>query len=184
VLAGFHAGHRRAYRRSLREGVEVRRGSGPSDCRAYVELYENALDRWGDAASSRYRAQTFECMTQLADEHPDAVALWLAEVDGHAVAGAWAFCWNGCVSLWHGVAQRVDQTMISPPTALYGEIIRDAISHGRRRVDFNPSGGHAGPEAFKRRLGTVEMPVMRLRRATQRSVLRRAARAARRAVAP
>jgi CelD/BcsL family acetyltransferase involved in cellulose biosynthesis len=184
VLAGFHPGHRRAYHRSLREGVSARRSAAQADdMEAYAKLYADALGRWGDDASSQYRPETFVALADLAQEHPDAVALWLAELDDLPVAAAWAFDWNGYVSLWHGVARRTEMTMISPPTLLYAEIVRDAIARGARCVDFNPSGGHAGAEAFKRRLGAVERPVLRLGHPQPASPARRAWRAARRALA-
>lgn len=178
AVAGFSKGHRRAYHRSLAEGVAVRVEDPARGLAAYLDLYERRLAEWGERATSRYPRATFECLARLARERPDAVRLWFARLDGRDVAGVWAFEWRGRVSLWHGAALDLRLPMVSPQTALYVEIARDAAGRGAELLDFNPSGGHAGPEAFKRRFGADELPVARLRRAPRS--LARAAAAARR----
>jgi hypothetical protein len=49
---------------------------------------------------------------------------------------------------------------------LMAEAIRDASLRGYRWFDFNPSGGHAGVQDFKRRFGAIPLAAPVIRTAT------------------
>lgn len=83
--------------------------------------------------------------------------MWLAELDGQIVAGAWCFYWNRHVVYWHGAALTAIRS-VGATDALIDHVIQDACEHGYEIFDFNPSGGHAGVAAFKRHFGASELP--------------------------
>lgn len=163
VVAGLHEGHRRAFRRGEREGLTVRPAAGAGDHAEYLAMYDETLARWGDRASSRYGAEVFAALAAIEREDPSLARLWMAEHDGRAVAGTWSLAWGDTIVLWHAAARDVRIPMSSPQITLYATIMCDAAERGLRRLDFNPSGGHEGATAFKRRFGAVERPVLRAR---------------------
>jgi hypothetical protein len=163
VLGAFHRRRREFVRRGEREGIEVHSRYDSDDVERYAALYAQTLDRWGERASSRYPFAVFERLGDLRARNPEVIRLWWAELAGDRVAGMWAFYWNGHVALWHAATKPVRATSFSPMVSVCAEILRDAIERGCRRVDFNPSGGHAAAVDFKRRLGAREESVQRLR---------------------
>jgi SAM-dependent methyltransferase len=157
---GFSKGHRAAITQAGRNGVSARVASSLEDYRAYYSVYENSLRRWGDAAGRRYPRSLFEAGWQLAQRHPDAVRLWLADHGGEPVAGAWVFSWNGRAMYWHAAAlERAFE--LRPMNLVLAAAIEDACDRGYRVFDFGSSGGHAGTEAFKRRFGASERSLTR-----------------------
>ena len=158
----FSKGHRAAIAQAERKGVTTRTASSLADYRAYHGVYEDSLRRWGDAAGVRYPWSLFEAGWRLAERHPEAMQLWLAEHDGDVVSGAWIFSWNGHVMYWH--AATLERAFaLRPANLLLARAIADACARGCREFDFGSSGGHAGPEAFKRRFGATERPLPVLR---------------------
>ena len=157
----FSKGHRAAITQAARKGVTTRVASSLDDYRSYYGVYEDSLRRWGDAASPRYPWSLFETGWRLAEEHPDSIRLWLAEHDGEVVAGAWLLEWHDHVMYWHAAAlERAFE--VRPANLLLANAIEDACDRGRRWFDFGSSGGHEGPEAFKRRFGATERPFARV----------------------
>lgn len=150
LFSRFSKGHRSGTFKGRRLGVTVRVARTIDDYRAYFAAYEASLRRWGDAATSRYPWKLFECGYRLAKAHPDRIILWLAERDTRVLAGAWVFYWNGVASYWHGAAHD-EARKLSATNVLLADIIADACDRSCRAFDFNPSGGHEGVAAFKRR---------------------------------
>jgi CelD/BcsL family acetyltransferase involved in cellulose biosynthesis len=141
----WRKGHRSAVTKARREGVTTRVASTLEDWRAYHAMYEQALQRWGERATSRYDWRLFELIQQANSAH---VRLWLAEHGGAIVAGALCFYSAGNVSYWHGAARRDVQELRAVHLLLY-DAMADACARGLGWFDFNPSGGHSGVEAFK-----------------------------------
>lgn len=162
VLRRWSKGHRAAAKQGEREGVEVRLAKDEDDWRAYYEVYQDTLRRWGDGASSRYDWDLFR---ELARSDSGRVALWLAERDGEALAGAVCLHAPRHVAYWHGAA-RADAFRLRPVHRLLAAVVRDACARGREWFDFNPSGGHAGVRAFKSHFGceVLSSPVVRRER--------------------
>ena len=163
LIARFSKGHRASLAAGRRNGVVTRRAESLGDYRRYFDVYRSSLDRWGERATSRYPWRLFERGHELAERYPDQVALWLAEVDGEAVAGAWVFGWNRHVVYWHGASNDAGR-QVSATTVILVDVIADAQRRGFAWFDFNPSGGHAGVAAFKRRFDAEEVPFHRYRR--------------------
>ena len=157
----FSKGHRAAITQAVRKGITTRVATSLDDYRRYYEIYEDSLRRWGDAASPRYPWSLFEVCSKLANKHPDAVRLWVAEHSGDIVAGALVFSWNGHVMYWH--AANLEQALeLRASNLLLANAIEDACERGCRWFDFGSSGGHEGTEAFKRRFGATERPLTSL----------------------
>jgi len=145
--------HRSAENQARRFGISVRRASTRSDWERYYELYQSTLARWGDLATSRYGQRLFRAMARR--NSPD-VGLWLAEAPGVGpVAGTVALYSRNHVIVWHGVAL-AEYFPLRPANLLYVEVMKHGEAAGYRWFDFNPSGGHAGVEAFKRSFGAEE----------------------------
>jgi CelD/BcsL family acetyltransferase involved in cellulose biosynthesis len=164
VLAGFHSGQRRAFRRGESEGLRARAARGPEDHDAYAALYEETLRLRGDAMTVSYRPEVLGQMAELAAEHPEQILLWLVEHDGRLVIGTYGFRWRDHVVMWHAATIGLRLPMASPLVTLLGEMMRAMAEDGVRRYDLNPSGGLTGVAAFKSRLGGEELPVRRLER--------------------
>lgn len=176
ILSGFSQGHRRNLRKGQTNGVTARRGNTPRDFRRYFEVYNSSLERWGKARTSRYPWALFEEGLQLSVSHPENSVLWLAELEGEVVSGAWVFYWNRHAVYWHGASTEAG-LQVSAPMVVFADIISQAHLRGFQWFDFNPSGGHASVAEFKRRFGTegvsfqrfwrVHPPGERIRRAAK-----------------
>ena len=164
LFSRFSKGHRSSTRRGSAVGVSVRRASSVADYRAYFGIYEGALDRWGEESTSAYPWSLFERGHQLSERHDDRIILWLGELDGRVVAGAWVFYWNRHATYWHGAADEAGREAAATNVVL-SHVIEDAGLRGMEWFDFNPSGGHEGVAAFKRRFGAEPVEFVRYRKA-------------------
>jgi CelD/BcsL family acetyltransferase involved in cellulose biosynthesis len=152
-------GHRAAARQAERLGVEVRIADDDAHWAEYDELYRESLERWGDAATSRYEPALFEA---LREHGRDQARLWVASVRGELAAGAICLYSRQHVSYWHGAAR--ERLLEFRPVHLLIEVaLHDACERGLRWFDFNPSGGHPGVEAFKKGFGADTLPAPLLR---------------------
>lgn len=162
VISRFSRGHRSGISKARRLGVTTRVADTSADVEAYWRAYRASLRRWGRRATSRYPRRLFTNGLRLANEFPDALRLWLAELDGRVVAGAWVFYWNRVAIYWHGAALR-EGHRTAAVTTLFADVIADAVAQGCAWFDFQPSGGHAGVAEFKRRFGAEPLPFRRAR---------------------
>jgi CelD/BcsL family acetyltransferase involved in cellulose biosynthesis len=160
IFTNFSKGHKSSYKKGRRMGVTVRLATTLDDYRAYFGAYEDSLRRWGEKASSCYSWSFFKNGFKLAQTYPENIKLWLAELNGNLIAGAWVFYWNHHIDWWHGAAYEAYFDHY-PNNVLQTEIIRDALEKGYKYYDFNPSGGHWNVARFKRRFGAEEWPIAR-----------------------
>ncbi|MFW6089830.1 MAG: GNAT family N-acetyltransferase [Gemmatimonadota bacterium] len=160
LFAEFSKGHRSSTSKGRREGVVARMATTLDDYRRYYTVYQAALRRWGDRASSRYPWRFFRNGQRLAARHPDRIKLWLAALADEVVAGAWIFYWGGHATYWHG-ASNDRAREVNAANVLLADAIRDATERDLRFFDFNPSGGHEGVAAFKRRFGASAVRICR-----------------------
>lgn len=160
IFSRFTKGHRSGARKGQRLGVTVRLARDLQDYQQYFEAYLDSLARWGDDVSSRYPWELFANGFALSQEYPNQIKLWLAELEGKVIAGAWVFYWNQHVDWWHGAAF-ADYFQYNANNVLQATIIKDAIERGYRYYDFNPSGGHEGVARSKKHYGAEEWPVYR-----------------------
>lgn len=153
ILKGWKEGHRRAARKARREGVTVRSASTLEDWRAYYEVYEDSLRRWGNTASSIYGWKIFNEMFR---QRSSKIRLWLSLYEEKLVAGALCVYSKRHVAYWHGAALE-DYFHLRPVNLLMYEAIKDACDRGYAWFDFNPSGEHEGVRVFKRKFGAREL---------------------------
>lgn len=174
ITSGFTDGHRSGMHKGERMGVTVRVATSIEDFRAYFGAYEDCLRRW-DNPTSEYGWELFENGHQLTQEHPKNLRLWLAEVDGEVIAGAWFFYWNRHVDYWHAASYE-EYFDHRPNNVLLPHVMQDAIERGFYFFDFNPSGGHKGVARFKKHFGAEKWPVHRWKLSNQKLDLVRKAR--------
>jgi len=158
----FSKGHRGAIRAARKNGVTVSLATELEQWKSYYSAYEDSLRRWGPRATSRYTWSLFDDLYRLASPR---VRLWVAERDGELLAGALCFYARSHVGWWHGAAFE-SAFHLRPVNLLLAEAIRDASRCGYSWFDFNPSGGHAGVESFKRRFGATPLAAPVIRTAT------------------
>ena len=157
-------GHKSALRKALRSGLRVRRAAGADDWARYYAIYESSLTRWGEQATSRYGAGLFELLRRRGS--PD-VELWLVELDeATVVAGGLCVYGPSHAAYWHGAAL-AEYFELRPANLLVHEFMVDACARGLDWFDLNPSGGHAGVDTFKQRLGaeSLSCPIIKTERA-------------------
>lgn len=160
AMKTWSGSHRRSVRKARREGVCVRQARGRDDWLAYYRIYQDSLRRWGRGATSRYGWRLFD---YFAHENSPNVRLWLADAGGQPVAGALVFYARNHAVYWHGAAlERFFP--LRPVHLLFAEIVCDACERGLTWFDFNPSGGHAGVQQFKRGFSPLALPAPLIRR--------------------
>jgi hypothetical protein len=149
ILAGWDGENRRVARKAMREGVSIRLASGIDDWKAYYEVYQDTLRRWGKNATSKYRWELFEEMSR---RNSQFIRLWLAVYQDVVVAGALNFHTRKHVVGWHA-ATLEKYIRLHPFVLLIYEGLRTACEEGYAWFDFNPSGGHEGAKTFKEGFG-------------------------------
>jgi hypothetical protein len=156
IFSHFSKTRRNVYRRGIRKGVQIRLATSLDDYRAYFASYCDAVARWGESKS--YGWNLYEQIYNLSQIYPEQIKLWLMVVNSQIVGGRFVFYWNQHVAAWSGTAHRdfLDYGAIPVGDT---EIIRDAIARGFRYVDFSTCGGIQGMIDYKRRFGTVGIPV-------------------------
>jgi hypothetical protein len=160
IFRNFSKGHRSAVAKGRRMGVKTRVALTLDDYHAYYRAYEDSLRRWGDTATSRYPQQLFDNGYRLSQEFPKNVKLWLAEIEGKVIAGAWVFYWNLHAGHWHGATYE-EFFAYKPANVLQADIIKNACERGYRYYDFLSSGGHEGVARFKKSFGADQRSMRR-----------------------
>lgn len=173
-MRDWDEGQQRRVRVSRRTGVTVRRATQESDWRRYYALYQESLERWGDAATSVYDYALFDALRRGIDDD-ERMALWLAEVPRSAFeggesrppesenqesiisAGYLTFYHNRHVVPWHGSASK-SAFRFGVSQALFHHMIADATRRGFAYFDLTGSSGLQNLVEFKSRFGTQEMP--------------------------
>jgi hypothetical protein len=151
----FEQSQRRQVNKARREGVTV---AESSDWGAYEGLYRESLEHFGDRATSGYPPSLFAALRELAEREPEVVRLWLAGVEGEdPLTGTIVFYWGEHAVGWH-VARTHSRPHLGSGPLVVAEVARDAAQRGFKVFDMNPSGGHEGTMAYKRRFGTRELP--------------------------
>jgi Acetyltransferase (GNAT) domain len=149
IFSRWSKGAKSSTRKADRSGVSVRRAVGQGDWRAYFDVYQDTLRRWGDRATSNYPWPVFDALSRA-----DAaeVRLWLAEHGGRIISGAVCLHARCHVSYWHG-ATLEEYFGLCPANAVMHAAIEDAVDSSRMWFDFGLSGGHEGVASFKRGFG-------------------------------
>ncbi len=154
LLQNYKRSVRKEIRKAEREDFSIETTNKWSEWQAYYGLYEKALLRWGDKATSRYGIDLF---SNLFESRSPNVKLWVIRQAGEVVGGNLNFYHNSHCVEWHAAFD--DRIFGSGArNMLVHNIVVDAMEGGYRFYDFNPSGGHEGTRAFKKSFGTSEWP--------------------------
>jgi lipid II:glycine glycyltransferase (peptidoglycan interpeptide bridge formation enzyme) len=156
----FSADVRRAVRKALRSGIELRCGTGPELLRDYRSLFELSVERWAAAqheplALARLRAHRRDPQTKLAGlaaRFPDRVRIWIAYEDNHPVAGIVVLL-ASAASYTRGAMDRSRITASSANEILHWHAIQEACAAGCLTYHLGESGQSASLGRFKEKLG-------------------------------
>lgn len=154
IYKDWSKGHRSAVKKAKNKGLHVREAQTIEDWETYFTIYQHALERWGECATSRYDCRLFRIIREL---NSTDIKLWLAIHEQHVIAGALCLYAKKHVGYWHGAALS-EYFSLRPVHLLMYHVIRHAYENRYCWFDFNPSGGHEGVKAFKEHFGTTAMP--------------------------
>jgi hypothetical protein len=155
LLKGFKASYRTQIRKALRSGeFTLSVASTLDDWREYFGVYQDSLQRWGDAPETGYGWRLFELWARLASPN---VKLWVARHQGKIVSGDLCLYSNRHVAYWHGATLR-SHLKTSVAKLLKFEAMQDAVRRGFEWYDFNPSAGLSGVKFFKEGFNASTLP--------------------------
>jgi lipid II:glycine glycyltransferase (peptidoglycan interpeptide bridge formation enzyme) len=149
-------GHYSRTRKGLREGITAEAASTEDDWRAYFELYQDTLARWGDRATNKYEWKLFEIMHKRSSP---GIKLWLAKYQGEILSGALCLYHNRHVAYWHSATSQRYYKKLNATHVLQYSIIKDACEKGFLLYDFLPSSGIGGVIEFKSGFTPQKKPV-------------------------
>lgn len=160
VFSHWSHGHQSSTRKAVRERVVFQEAGTQEEWRAYYEIYQDCLRRWGTTASSRYEWPFFEA---IRCRNSTATKLWLARREGAVIAGALCFYAPKHLAYWHGAVLE-NCLPLGVAVFLVYETLKRACAADLSWYDFNPSGGHEGVQEFKRRFSPLVLssPVIEL----------------------
>ena len=141
-------------RKAERDGVSIRVAKAKEDWEEYYQVYQDSLQRWGNAATSKYEWELFDSMYQMNSPN---IKLWLGIYENKIIVGEICFYATNHAVTWHGAALR-DFFKLHGRNLLIYELVKDASERGYSWFDFNPSGGHEGVAAFKKSFGAEALP--------------------------
>jgi len=138
---------KKAIKKASEAGMEYRIAENLDEWREYFAIYEQALEKWGDRASSRYPFSLFENFFNSENKN---IKLWLATLNGKIIGGHLYLYHNYHCAEWHSCF--LDEFLeLGTRRYLIHQTILDACSKNIKYYDLSPSGGHQGPEQFKQR---------------------------------
>ena len=153
IWKGFSSGHRKSIKKASRMGVTVRKATSDDDYRAYLNVYEDTLKRWGEKTIITF---PHDLLLRLLEPQHDTVTLWLAILEGKVIAGVIMFYWNAICCGWHGCSL-TDFSSYHPNNLLHWHMIQDALERHYQLYDFGPSGKEQkGVIDFKRHFGAEQ----------------------------
>jgi Acetyltransferase (GNAT) domain len=155
ILKGFKTTYRSQIRKAVQSGqFSVEQATTLADWRAYFEVYQDSLQRWGNKSEDGYAWRLFEGMFKL--QSPN-VRLWLARHEGRIISGDLCLYSPKHVAYWHGSTLK-DYLRTAVSKLLKFEVIKDAHSRGHAWYDLNPSAGLEGVKFFKEGFNAEVLP--------------------------
>ncbi|MCL5022526.1 MAG: GNAT family N-acetyltransferase [Nitrospirae bacterium] len=161
--AGFDAlfkkwtwGHYSRTRKALREGLTAEEAATENDWKAYFELYQDTLARWGEKATNTY---TWDLFATMYRKKSPGIRLWLARHQGQIISGALCFYHNRHVAYWHSATAQQFFKKLNATHVLQYAIIKDACEKRFLLYDFLPSSGIEGVIDFKSGFSPQRKPV-------------------------
>lgn len=153
IWSGFKPSARNKIRKARKAGVIVRRASTEADFSAYHSMLDESSARWG-----RPCAFGLDFFLKLSRIPGDAVAMWVAELEGEIIGADLNFVQHGWIMNWGNVSRR-DAQRHAPNNLLHAAAIERGLEDGHRVYDLGSSAGIPGVEAFKAAFGTERIPL-------------------------
>jgi hypothetical protein len=146
LLKSFKSSYRSQIKKAAASGsFSVTPATTLAEWKAYYEIYQNSLQRWGEEPEAGYGWNLFEYLFRLDSPH---IKLWLARYEGKVVSGDLCMYAAKHVAYWHGSTLQ-DHLRTSVSKLLKYEVMKDACRRGYTWYDFNPSAGLVGVKFFK-----------------------------------
>lgn len=144
---------RKEINKAARAGLMVKVAKNWNEWEQFFGLYQMALNRWGDKATSKYQIDLFKNLFRL---RSDKIKLWLVMRQDDIIGGNLNFYHNKHCVEWHAA---FDSQFfgIGVRNYLVDQVISDALHRGYVTYDFNPSGPHEGTRRFKQAFGTSQV---------------------------
>lgn len=157
IWENYKYSNRKQIKKAKRSGVVCREAKNIDEWKKYYFIYQEAIKRWGDKATSSYPFSLFENMFKARNPN---IKLWLVIYDGKIVGGNLNFYHNKHCVEWHA-SFLSDYFKYGIRNFLVHSIILDANAKDYKYYDFNPSGGHEGTMRFKEAFGPEKLPFKR-----------------------
>ncbi|MFO7181752.1 MAG: GNAT family N-acetyltransferase [Pseudomonadota bacterium] len=155
LLRRFRRSCRNDIKRALKQGrITVEPARSVEEWRAYYEVYQHTLGRWGHRSNEGYPWELFECMMSLGCPE---LTLWLGRFDGRIVGGALCLYAKRHVGGWHAatLGEYLRENVFKVENYL---IMVDALRRGFVWYDMNPSAWLSGVSAFKENFHAKKLP--------------------------
>jgi CelD/BcsL family acetyltransferase involved in cellulose biosynthesis len=153
VMRGVAGVTRRMAGQAERRGVECRPCRSGLAVGTYYGILREAAERWG-LARPTFPKELLEGLVTYGG--PD-VEIWLAECNGHPIAGGVVLFGSQELFFW-SAAMRQEFAQLRPSNALNLSLMRMAAERGIRWYNLGASDGLPGVERFKRGLGARTVP--------------------------
>lgn len=154
LLRHYKHSVRKQINKAKRADLEARLAVDWRDWKAYFQVYQSSVQRWGKKAYIRYPMGLFRNLFDL--KSPQA-KLWLVTSQDRVVGGNLNFYHNEHAVEWHA-AFDAEFFALGARNFLVHTIISDAMRDGYAYYDFNPSGPLEGARRFKQTFGTRSVP--------------------------
>jgi len=148
ALRGVTGVSRRMAGQAARKGVECRPCRSGLAVATYYGILRESAERWGLARPTFPR----ELLEGLVAYGGSDVDIWLAECNGHPIAGGVVIFGSSELFFW-SAAMRQEFAQLRPSNALNLALIEMAAQRGIRWYNLGSSEGLPGVERFKRGLG-------------------------------
>ena len=166
LAARFSKMARKAIRKAEREGVKIEHASGRAFVDEYYRLYEGwvtrrAAERGIPLPIALHRGRANEPLARLrllADTFGDTFRIWIARLDGDAVAAMITLIQGDTALAWRAASNIEVAGPVRANDLLHREAIEFATTQGCRYYNMGESGGVESLMRFKVRFGATPRP--------------------------
>ncbi len=138
-------------RKARKANVQISIEDNLKSFQEYYEMYLDSTKRWGLSNPQPWALYENLCLFAK-----DYIKLWVARLDGKAIAGIILGYFNQNVTYW-GAAFYYHYGPYRPNNLLHIEAIKNACENGYKNYDFLPSGSIKGVEKFKESFGVKKI---------------------------
>jgi hypothetical protein len=159
AIARMDGKFRRMAGQAERRGVQCAMCGEPDAVDRYYAILEDSATRWG-LERPTFPKRLLEALVELGG---DDVEIWLATLDGEAIAGGVILYGADEANFW-SAAMRGEFAAARPSNALNVALIRAAAARNVRWYNLGSSEGLPGVQRFKEGVGAITLPYRTWRR--------------------